>query len=216
MTKLRQLAFCLIVLCLPATLAADLAPATDCDAATRWVAERADALPTTFDELAALPPSHRKAVFSALPAEHQSRLWQQHLDRWSAAQGDLTPAQLNLIAEARRLTSAEHFELAPGADSLDSALHLFDMQALRHFTPEQTRAAFYDLAGFAATGIQIEDEDKLECDCAQGRPGTVQACPDNSSCKTGGCSNPGGRGCGLFHFVPCDGVCLGAVVIDLH
>jgi len=186
---------------------------SSCGQAAAWVADHAGELPSTYDELAAYPPSLRRAIFAALPAETKSRLWREHLERWVEGHPGLEASAQAVIAEAMDLLASDMFAVMDDAEKRQAyvdRLHGFEAKALGVMTPAELRGAFVDLGSFRTAAVVGEPiiKELPECDCALGEPGTVQECPRGKTCKDGGCKNDSGAGCGLFHYVPCHGRCL--------
>ncbi len=200
--------------------AEELAPG--CVAAHAWVQANADRLPMTYEDIAGYPMTYRRAIFAAVPADAQSRLWRAHLARYLELHPELDAAGRAMVDEAVELTAPELFAAVDDPAAHRAALERlsgFGERARAVFAGGELRNAFFDLGALHAAAIQIEPRPRPapECECAPG-PFTnePEACGENGHCDTSiECNNDSQAGCGLFTYIPCNGMCVpGAVVID--
>lgn len=65
-------------------------------AAREWVAQNAGRLPTTYEGIAALPLTYRKAIMVSLTDSQREAVWRSHLESFVKPRQELTPAQLRV------------------------------------------------------------------------------------------------------------------------
>ncbi|MEV3969512.1 bacteriocin fulvocin C-related protein [Streptomyces sp. NPDC050698] len=130
----------------------------DAAAAQDWVREHTGRLPTRYDDVAALPLAHRRAVHAALPAGVRSALWVEHIDRWRATHADLTPAQARVVERARAAASrVSTFEFERGRRGTDEILRI-DEAAEAAFEPAEAHALLATLGPAEAAALP-------DCEC---------------------------------------------------
>ncbi len=172
--------------------------------------------PTTYEELAAFPAAVRGRVVNALPGAVQSRMWRTHLAHFAAGRQWLKTAERALIDEATALASPSFFASRFDAERRPAQLaraEALGRRAQPVFGQQAFQIGFVELGHFADSvaesigrvGHNDEVGAEQKCDCA---PGYERwNCEPGEVCKSGGCSNPGAPGCGVFHYVQCSGVC---------
>ncbi|MCK8438861.1 bacteriocin fulvocin C-related protein [Streptomyces sp. D2-8] len=121
-------------------------------AAQEFVRAHAGRLPTRYDEVAALPLAHRRAVHSALPPAKRSALRVEHIDRWRSAHPDLTPAQARAVA-----SDVSTFEFERGRRGTDEILRV-DAAAEAAFEPAAANALLATLGPAEAAALP-------DCEC---------------------------------------------------
>lgn len=166
----------------------------DAAAADAWVTAHAGRLPDRYDDVVKLPLAHRRAVHAALPPAARSRLWVEHIDRFSSARPDMTARQ-RAVVEQVRATAADvrTFQRAPqrrqGEDVLtDKAVGAFGQA---------------DATQLLATLGPAEVQGLPDCECSTGS----DKCSSSSCIWVENSCAYTSSGCGNFWLWSCDGFC---------
>lgn len=179
--------------------------------AKAWVEANASALPSTLDEMSALPLPYRRRAFEAAPPDVKSALWKEHLGRVITNHPDLSTEKRHFLERARDALSAEVYStpVAP-----HPKLAAFCEEASRILTDEE-RAWFGVLGPEQATYSTLQSKRLAiveglrdvfalhaqwpDCECSYG---SWCSCWD---CEDYGC----GRfiSCGCAWNYKCDGIC---------
>ncbi|MEV0242331.1 bacteriocin fulvocin C-related protein [Streptomyces sp. NPDC050674] len=165
----------------------------EAEAARRWVLAHRDALPTTYDDVAALPVSHRRALHEALPAKARSGLWSEHLRRFGAARPELSAAQRRVLDRALAVASdPATFEGEPPAE-----VAKLGEAARDAFGPAEARAML------AVLGPAPQAAPPPNCECNR----IDVYCGWDGDCIDNGCRHTS-MGCGSLYIYPCNGLCF--------
>ncbi len=193
------------VLALTAVSAWSFEPVSRCQELERWAAQL-EKLPATYEELIALEPDQRQAVYRRLSAEEQALLWQEQLDRALARKG-LDEEQKTLVEEVRAFATPANFEASKaGSGSRYEAVQVgvgnLDARIRQIFSREDRKQLFYFLGPL---GISVPREGLIPlCNC---RPDYTEFCSPFVSCTAGGCGeNPQ---CGPIWMNRCYNYCFG-------
>jgi hypothetical protein len=164
--------------------------------ARAWVAANRGRLPQRYDEVAALPLEHRRAVFAESSPQVRTQLWLDHLDRYQATRPDLGRKRADVVARARALVPRV-FSGNRNASAADLARLKDD--AVATFGPAEAGALLATLGPSSGPRQQSED-----CTCANLDP----FCFPLLICSNSPVScNYDDSGCGTFWTWPCDGLC---------
>jgi hypothetical protein len=218
----RFFPLCMIALCfIAAPLATRVAtmPASDasCVEVDAWLDSGAANMPQTLDQIAAYPSAYRYRVFDRLQPEVKSRMWIEHLTRFSEQPG-LTSAQqgylrgvIATIGPARYVTGAVGDPKAR-ADRHAALLAMFPSKQHRLVLAElgrplsaQTSIGFMPFG--SSTMFRDDDEEGLpNCWCNT----SEDWCWTGNTCryKVNTCKRLT-TGCGDWWEAPCNGRCLG-------
>lgn len=168
----------------------------DAAAAQEWVGRNADRLPTRYDDVAALPVAHRRAVFQALPAEARSALWVEHIDRWRSAHPGLTPAQARVVDRARAAAAdVSTFRFERGRRGTEEMLRI-DADARAAFEPAASNALLATLGPVEAAALP-----DCECNTYSDKCWSSSCIWVQNSCVRSD------SGCGTLWTWSCNGLC---------
>ena len=113
-TALKQAAVLAVLTMVALTAASFTASGRNgCAEAQAWVENHLGELPESYQGISALPPTYRRAIFSALPPQQKSALRQEHLEaRWEQ-NPEWTPRQRDIVRQARALFTPAFFSRTP-------------------------------------------------------------------------------------------------------
>lgn len=179
--------------------------AGDCASITAWVAQNADRLPRTYDEVSEYPVPYRRAIFNALPNEEKSELWRTHLQQQlEASDLDLTPEQRRLIEQAMDLASPDLYADKRGGRIARLRMAAFQKAVREKFDSTVARRVFEQLGTDGGGEIKLILVKQPACSCSS----ISDYCPDGHGCdETAGC-NVVADACGTLWTYDCDGLCV--------
>lgn len=184
--------------------------------AEAWAERHASA--TTLEELAGYPKEYRQAIFNALPAAEQSRLWHVQLQRVLDTEPNLTADQRAFIVNTMALaTPASFMKDMPKPEVCTDIARLFTNAVQKEKV--RTIASIATPAGsLGATWVKVTEKVRsavslraAKYDCSCSGLGLCQ-CGLLGTCLNGDCNQT--SGCGCIWAAECDKMC--ASVIDLN
>lgn len=192
--------------------------ASDRTRARAWVEANRHALPQHYEEVTALPMSHRREVFKASSPRVRSRLFTRQLTRYRAEHtARLTPEQRDVLDRGIALVSHEPmFAERVLSTSTHTSLEALRKDGARAFGSGEAAALFAALTPPAALGFATRSDttpdtvdapgttrDWEDCTCAY----ASDYCIDHECDQGNFCDHTDG-GCGSAWLYDCDGLCL--------
>lgn len=210
------------------TARAEETGASWCDDLMKWIEANRTDLPQTYEEISALHPTYRRAIYGFLPAETKSALWRTQFERYLSG-SQLTEEQRSLLLEALQSVTPRTFALLDGKSRPARARLVryfedFEARALKAFGPERTQEIFSTIGPasiedrfFSAPRELLTSSTSLEpspspdpspgpvaCSCSRSH----KECPSGYTCTGNHACNRVTNGCGPFYArVDCDGLC---------
>ncbi len=187
----------------------------------RTIRQRADAwatahaTTTTLEELAGYPAEYRQAIFQALPAAEQSRLWHVQLQRVLDTEPNLTGDQRAFITNVMAMaTPASFMKDMPKPEVCEDIARLFTNPLQK----EKVRTIATGAAPartFGATWVKVSEKvrsavslraARFDCTC---RGLGLCECGLVTSCMDGDCNHT--NNCGCIWAGECDKMCEGII-----
>lgn len=181
--------------------------------ADAWAAGHASTI--TLEELAGYPKEYRQALFHALPAAEQSRLWHVQLQRVLDTEPNLTADQRAFIVHAMALaTPASFMKDMPKPEVCPDIARLFTNVVQKEKV--RTIASFATPArSFGATWVKMTETVRsavslraAKFDCSCHGLGLCE-CGLLASCLSGDCNRT--NECGCIWAGECDRMCEGII-----
>lgn len=180
-----------------------------------WAAAHASARPMSLEELAAYPADYRQAIFQALPAADQSRLWRVQLQRVLDTEPNLNAGQRAFIAKVMDMaTPASFVKDMPNPEVCQDIARLFTNPNQK----ERVRtigAGIAPVASLASSWVSATERlrsavslgaEKFPCSC---RGQGLCECGLIAACVYGDCEHT--QNCGCIWAGECDKMCIGVL-----
>jgi hypothetical protein len=200
-----------------------------CGDLMKWVEANRANLPRTYEEISALHPVYRRAIYGYLPAETKSALWRAQFERYLSG-SQLTGEQRSLLLESLQWVTPRTFVLLDGKNRPARArlvryLEDFDARAQKAFGRERAQEIFSTLGPasvedrfFSSPQAPLAISTDVEppppppepvagpvaCSCSRSHT----ECPSGYTCTGNHACNRITNGCGpIYARVDCDGLC---------
>jgi len=198
----------LVFLCVSASPAQE----PGCRQIDQWVKEHKATLPGNYDEFVASPSLYRRAIFAALPADVQGKLWIAQLEKYRADHPELNADQLSVVQDALDLlVSPDFFAIRPGTvlwkARVSRPLSELRKSAEAAFGRDAAQAVFGQLGGTPEGAFELTRAGGLPvkatppCNCSQ----VSDYCGSGTFCAAITCVRQ--TGCGTLWRYACDGLC---------
>ncbi|MEU5696752.1 bacteriocin fulvocin C-related protein [Actinosynnema sp. NPDC020468] len=163
-------------------------------AADEWVEANLDRLPRHYDQVAALPVDHRRAVFAKAGPELRTRWWLDHFARFRADRA-LTGAQAAVVDRAEAVAPRA---FAGRKEAVAGELDALKADAIAAFGAHEARLLLATLGPVGQAALP------RDCDCSN----YSDWCSGSTGCTNWpiGCVRQE-DGCGTLYLWACDGVC---------